>query len=154
MPFCPSCGTSVDGRFCPKCGTAVGAPAGGPPPPSPSPSAPAAGLQENVASALCYALGLITGILFLVLEPYNRNRNIRFHAFQSIFAHAVVIVFYIVLGFLIFGWYGFTFYLWWLLRLAMFVGWLILIIKTYQGQKIVLPVIGPMAEKQASGGAS
>ena len=27
------------------------------------------GLQENVACALCYALGFITGILFLVLEP-------------------------------------------------------------------------------------
>ncbi len=47
--------------------------------------ATSSGLQENVAAALCYALGFITGILFLVLEPYNKNRNIRFHAFQSIF---------------------------------------------------------------------
>jgi uncharacterized membrane protein len=32
MPFCPSCGTSADGKFCPKCGTAIGVPVGAPPP--------------------------------------------------------------------------------------------------------------------------
>ncbi len=42
-------------------------------------------MTDNMAAALCYALGFITGILFLVLAPYNQNREIRFHAFQSIF---------------------------------------------------------------------
>ena len=42
-------------------------------------------MTDNVASALCYLLGLITGIIFLVLTPYNRNPVVRFHAFQSIF---------------------------------------------------------------------
>ena len=49
-------------------------------------SPPRRGMTDNVASALCYALGFITGILFLVLAPYNQNRMVRFHAFQSIFS--------------------------------------------------------------------
>ena len=66
MAFCPNCGAAVDGRFCAKCGTAI--PAGAEftafstPPPS-SPQAAAAGMTNNVAGALCYALGFITGIL-------------------------------------------------------------------------------------------
>jgi len=92
MAFCASCGAEVQGKFCAKCGAPSGAPAAGaanPTPPGPSfapASAPAsAGMDENVAAALCYLLGVLTGILFLVLEPYNRNPVIRFHAFQSIF---------------------------------------------------------------------
>src|SRR5436190_46172 len=91
MAFCPSCGTQAEGNFCPRCGAAMGAtpppppgvtPGAAPPPPPAGP--PAAGdLAENVASALCYIpLG---GILFLALEPYNRNPTIRFHAWQSNF---------------------------------------------------------------------
>src|SRR5438270_14094327 len=87
MPFCPRCGAPVEGRFCAKCGASMmdapGTPQGAATPgyPPPPPVATSGGLQENVAAALCYALGFITGILFLVLEPYNKNRNIRFHAF-------------------------------------------------------------------------
>src|SRR5580698_9298426 len=105
MAFCSNCGAEVQGRFCAKCGTPNSAAAAPPPPspppetpgaytappPSPPPSAPlpppsappqAPGLEENMACALCYMLGLLTGVLFLVLEPYNKNRLIRFHAFQ------------------------------------------------------------------------
>jgi uncharacterized membrane protein len=39
------------------------------------------GLDENVAGALAYALGWITGIAFLLAEP--ENRFVRFHAAQS-----------------------------------------------------------------------
>ena len=35
----------------------------------------ATGMTDNVAGALCYALGLVTGILFLVLTPYNQNKQ-------------------------------------------------------------------------------
>lgn len=112
-------------------------------------STQAAGLTENVAAALCYSLGLITGILFLVLAPYNQNRNIRFHAFQSIFFHVACII--ILIGWnivsLVFGWLlGLISPL---LLIGFFVLWLVLIIKAYQGQRLVLPIIGPLAEKQA-----
>jgi len=109
-------------------------------------------MADNVAGALCYSLGLITGILFLVLAPYNKNPNIKFHAFQSIFMSVgcilVSIVLGIVLGMLhIFG----LFFISALLRLAFFCLWVFMILSTYQGKRIVLPLIGPFAEQQARG---
>jgi hypothetical protein len=86
MSFCLACGASVDGRFCPKCGGTVGAIAAAAPVMA-MPAAVAstnAGLTENAAAALCYLGGLITGILFLVITPYNQNPRIKFHAIQSI----------------------------------------------------------------------
>jgi len=121
--------------------------------PTAAPAAPAAaGLTENVACALCYAVGFITGILFLVLAPYNQNRNVRFHAFQSIFFSAASIglgFVFMFISLLTGGWSLFLLPVFWLIRLGLFVLWLVLIIKTYQNQKLVLPIIGPMAEQQA-----
>ncbi|PYQ37482.1 MAG: hypothetical protein DMG99_20935, partial [Acidobacteria bacterium] len=57
-------------------------------------SSPAAsGLTPNLAGALAYILGLITGVLFLVLEPYKRDPFVRFHAMQSVLYSGAVIVF-------------------------------------------------------------
>jgi uncharacterized membrane protein len=156
MAFCANCGSQVDGKFCAKCGTAVGsggAPAGGSAPPLVVQSAP---MQENVASALCYVLGLITGIIFLVLEPYNRSRTVRFHAFQSIFLNvgliaidiALSIVFHMLLA--IFGFFGLLAGIVWpIFGLGCIALWLYMVISTYQGKTIVLPVVGPLAQKQA-----
>lgn len=89
MPFCATCGSAVEGQFCAKCGSRVGAA----PSVASGPAMQSSGtMTDNVASALCYVLGLITGIIFLVLAPYNKNRSIRFHAFQSIFLHVACIV--------------------------------------------------------------
>jgi uncharacterized membrane protein len=107
-------------------------------------------MTDNVASALCYVLGLLTGILFLVLAPYNQNKTIRFHAFQSIFLNVAWFVIWFGLGILL---RGPLVLLWFVLGpvlgIGFFVLWLVLIIKTYQGAKMVLPVIGPIAEQQA-----
>jgi len=141
MAFCPSCGAAVEGRYCPKCGTAVDPAA---PPAGAAPSA--AGMPENTAAALCYLLGLVTGIIFLVLEPYNKNKLIRFHAFQSIFLHVAVIIIWVAFrAFLPWG----LLYLVTLIDLAFFVLWIFMLLQTYQGKKIVLPVIGDLAAKQA-----
>jgi uncharacterized membrane protein len=155
MAFCANCGSQVDGRFCAKCGTPVAAP-GGPPPPGPPPPGPAylpqAGLQDNVAAALCYSLWVLTGVLFLVIEPFNRNRNIRFHAFQAIFIWVAVIVVSIGVG-LVTSIIDFVPFLGWLMWrcffLAVLVLWVMLMYKAYNNEKWVLPVIGPLAEKQA-----
>ncbi len=166
MAFCGNCGTEVTGAFCPKCGTAAGAagspgqaPVGGPQfAPGLSPSA--AGLQDNVAGALCYALGLITGILFLVLAPYNQNKTIRFHAFQSIFFNVAWIIlhygFGIVLGAMGYHLLGALFAIltslvWLVIGLGGFLLWLVLMFKAYNNTPLVLPVIGPIAQKQAEG---
>lgn len=161
MPFCASCGTQVEGKFCPKCGAAIVSGGAAPPPPSPSSYATpapavAAPMADNVASMLCYILGLITGIVFLVLEPYKNNRTIRFHAFQSIFLNVAVIiidfvfsiVFRVVLE--IAGIFGLLIGIFWpIFGLACLGLWLYLLFSTYQGKTVVLPVIGPIAQKQA-----
>jgi uncharacterized membrane protein len=122
----------------------AGAGPGAPPP------AAGTGMADNVASALCYVLGLITGILFLVLAPYNQNKTIRFHAFQSIFMHVAMIAVYIVLGILVRTMLGFVgVMLFPLIGLAVFVLWVYLIISAYQGKMVVLPIIGPLAQQQA-----
>jgi uncharacterized membrane protein len=152
MAFCPSCGTPVEGRFCAKCGTAVDAGAAPAGPVLPT-AAGAAGLTDNVASALCYVLGFITGIIFLVLAPYNQNKTIRFHAFQSIFLSVAWFAFWIVVQILVgimftAGILG-MFFLVQVLGLAFLVLWIYLIVMAFQGKQIVLPVIGPLAQKQA-----
>jgi uncharacterized membrane protein len=112
-------------------------------------------MADNVASTLCYVLGFITGILFLVLAPYNQNKAIRFHAFQSIFLSVGFIVVRIVLSILfgiLFQGSGFWFIyamFWPLFGLLCFVVWLYMLFQTYQGKTIVLPVIGPIAQQQA-----
>lgn len=111
-----------------------------------------------MAGALCYLAGLITGILFLVIEPYNRSRMVRFHAFQSIFFNiawiAIWIVEMIVSAALtpipVLGWL-LSLLLWTAIALGGFILWLVLMWKAYQGDRLVLPVIGPLAEKQAMG---
>jgi len=170
MAFCPNCGSTVEGRFCAKCGTAVVVdavpPAGAPPPPAGSgfgnpagtpytapQAAPAAGLSENVVSALCYLLGLITGILFLVIAPYNANKTIRFHAFQSIFLHVAWIVLIIVEGIIAtalpFGLHILASLLYLIVALGGLGLWLFMMFSAYQGNRVKLPIIGDLAEKQA-----
>jgi len=159
MPFCPSCGAPVEGAFCGKCGTSVAA--GGPAPSQPGYQAPVAssGLSSNAASALCYVpffIGLIASILFLVLAPFNQDRTVRFHAFQSIFLHVAGIVIWIGLSIVsvvlsavsltLATTFGLLTMLVWIGFLVL---WVLLIVKAYQGSKIVLPVIGPLAQKQA-----
>jgi uncharacterized membrane protein len=161
MPFCATCGAPVEGKFCAKCGAAAVAGGSAPPPPPGTSAGPYATpvstpMADNLASTLCYALGFITGIIFLVLEPYSKNRAIRFHAFQSIFMNLAVIavdiafsiVFHVM--FSIFGFFGLiTAVLWPLFGLACFALWIYMLLSTYQGKTIVLPVIGPLAQKQA-----
>jgi len=146
MAFCPSCGAPVEGRYCAKCGTAVDPADPKVTPAVNMPPLSAPGLPENTAAALCYLLGLVSGIIFLVLEPYNKNKLIRFHAFQSIFLHVAVIIVWVALR-TILPWGVWR--LIGLIDLAFFILWVYLMLQTFQGKKVVLPVIGDLAAKQA-----
>jgi uncharacterized membrane protein len=104
-------------------------------------------MTSNVAGMLSYILGFITGIIFLVIEPYKRDPFVRFHAFQSIFYWvACFIIGFALVLILPFSMYPLVL----LVRLAMFVGWIFLMYKAYSNEKYKLPLIGDLAEKQAA----
>ena len=114
-----------------------------PPPPSAS-----QGLSSNAAAAISY-ITFIPAVLFLVMEPYNRDRFVRFHAWQCIALTVVAVGLSII--FSVLGIIGFHI-LWWmfvLIRLAiqliLFVFWLIALIKASQGQWYKIPIVGDLA---------
>jgi uncharacterized membrane protein len=169
MSFCQTCGTSLpDGTVaCTACGArqGVAAPGAAPGPipgsvPGPMPPAPMAasgGLTPNVAGALAYLAGFITGILFLVIEPFKTDRFVRFHAFQSIFVNLAWIAFWIVWQVVWLTLGAFTHGLLFLILtpinlLILFGGlclWIYLMYSAYQGKTVQLPIVGPMAASQA-----
>ena len=101
------------------------------------------GLQENVASLLCYVLGWISGIVFLVLEP--ENKTIRFHAFQSILVFGALTV-----VMMIFRWIPFIgFVIGIIIGIIAFITWIGLMVVASQGQKYKVPIAGDYAEKWA-----
>lgn len=146
--YCESCGKEMGdaAAFCPSCGknaTPGGAPpAGSEPAAGGAPAAPAAGLANNLAGALAYLW--ITAIVFLIVEPYSRERFVRFHAFQALFHGLAWIGGNIVLSLIPF--LGWSFLPLW--SLLMFVLAVIAAVKAYQNEQWLIPVIGPFAQKQ------
>lgn len=113
------------------------------------------GMTDNVASALCYLP--IIALVFLFIQPYNTNKTVRFHAFQSLFLTAAVIVANIALSFVsgmfyaagayaLIGLFGLVSMLFSLGVLALYI---ILAVRAYQGQGLELPVVSPLARQQA-----
>ena len=148
---CENCGVEMvaGASFCASCGKPISLAA----PRNGGTTLVSSGLQINVAAALCYLAGFITGILFLVLEPYRRDRFVRFHAFQSIFFSLAWIVLHFALGILlsVLPWT-----MWHLvatasslLSLALFCPAIFLMYKAYNNERFKLPIIGDVAEKQA-----
>lgn len=148
MAFCTTCGAQIPAgaTACPACSRASA-------PGATTAQATVGGLTDNVAGLLAYVT-IIPAIVFLVVEPYNKTRFIRFHSFQSIFfcvAWIALSIAFSILTFIPFiGLILLPVHLViWLGGLAL---WIILMLKAYQGQMFKLPVIGDMAEKQANAG--
>jgi len=145
--FCSSCGAQMDegAVTCAACGKSTLQPAGA------GTTTATGGLADNVAGMLAYVT-IIPPIIFLVLEPYNKNRFIRFHSFQSIFFHVAWIVVCVAISIVasipVLGWISLL--IWPLIGLGGFVLWIILLLKAYQGQMFKFPVIGDLAEKQVA----
>ena len=114
------------------------------------------GLDGNIAAALSYLFGLISGIVFFVIE--TESRFVKFHALQSMMVSVAVMVVYIgysvvflilgrlpFLGFLVAlaGGLGFV-----LLLFAFFALWVYCMVKAFNGERFKLPYLGELAEQQ------
>jgi uncharacterized membrane protein len=110
------------------------------------------GLQENVASLLCYLFGWLSGVVFLLIEP--TNKTVRFHAIQSILLCVAAVIVSIALG-IVFGILAFIIHfafigmLSGIIGLLLFILLIVLMVRAYQGQMWKLPIIGDMAAKWA-----
>ena len=147
MPLsCPKCGIQMPDNtaFCPGCGWNTTQPVLG----------TTGGIRDNIAAALAY-FTFIPAIVFLVVEPFKKNRFIRFHSFQSIFLtlSAVVAGLALKLVFLILSLIPLGHLLLLLISVIVFLGivmlWLVLMVKALQGDLFRLPLIGDLAERQA-----
>ncbi len=96
--------------------------------------------SDTLLAAVAYVLGLITGVVVLLVAD-RKDSYVRFHAVQSIlFNIAAWILWFLVLFVPIPGiWIGFG--------VLLFVLWVVLIVKAFQGERFMLPVIGEYAEE-------
>ena len=151
MAFCGKCGSSVPegAPFCPQCGAQVGV-ATGPPPPVGLAPAGSTGLQENVAGLLCYLLGWLTGIIFLLID---KRPFVRFHAAQSIVVFGALSVIHWALSILFLGSGFIGFGVWFLIvrlvDLVALILWIVLMVMAYQGRRYEVPVAAPIAKNIA-----
>ena len=104
------------------------------------------GLEENIAGALCYILGWITGIVFFLLE--KENRFVRFHAMQSIVTFLPLTIIIWIIQALLFWVPVISWAILSLIWILILILWLVLMIKAYQGELYKLPIVGDFAEKQ------
>lgn len=138
----------------PGAGPTPGPGSGAPHPTGPVPAG-GSGLPENVAGALSYLIGPVTGVVFFLID---RDRPfVRFHAVQSIgvaIAWVVVAVVLMILSTIL----GFIPILGWLvsalltlgLSLAGFGLWLWLMYQAYQGNRWEVPGLGPHVRRIAA----
>jgi uncharacterized membrane protein len=163
---CSYCGASMPevSSFCPRCGKPVERLVQGPRttvqlaspasheyfvPAQRAPLAPTLPLPDRLAAALCY-LTFVPAVVFIFLKQYRDRSFVRFHAFQSLLFWAAVI------GLLLLGLLGSMLghlFMWFLLgvlaMLALFLTWVVLLIKAVQGENFRLPVLGEYAERWA-----
>jgi len=100
------------------------------------------GLDENIAAALAYPFGFITGLIFLLLE--KENQFVKFHALQSIFTSISLMVLFTVIGLIPI--IGIIISL--LMTPVMIIVSILLIYKAYKGEWFKVPFIGDLVENQ------
>jgi len=113
-----------------------------PPPPTPPPASgpgksKSGGVDDNIAGALAYLP--IIAIIWLLVDPYNKNRFVRFHAFQAL---GLTVVSILASWIPLLGWC--------IIPLVVFVAAIVCAVKAFQNEKFKLPVLGNFAEEQAN----
>lgn len=147
LQSCPHCAAQMPqgAAFCPGCGRSMH--------PEPRAQGKVGPLPESIAGGLAY-FSLLPAILFLLLEPYRRNRFVRFHSFQCLFAWAAAVIlggltrlacmllFLIpVMGPLLVSIVVVV------LALAAIFIWLVLTVKALQGEWFRLPILADFADR-------
>jgi uncharacterized membrane protein len=105
------------------------------------------GMEQNVASLICYVLGFITGLIFVLIE--KDNKVVRFHAFQSLFTFLPLTILQYVLTYILAMIAPALLIIMTIFSLAILVLWIFLMVKAFQNQMIKLPIVGDLAAKQA-----
>lgn len=153
MAYCSKCGAQVaeQSAYCPACGQQQGIAAGGNPGPAPRAQS---GLSENVAGALCYLFGWLTGLIFLLVD---KRPFVRFHAAQSLVIFGALHILSTILGF----YWGVSFFtggrmhweswgsiglLFHVLHIGEFILWIVLMIKAFHGEKFRVPIASEVAD--------
>ena len=98
------------------------------------------GFDANVAAALAYLVGFVTGIIFLLVE--KENRFVRFHAMQSTLLFVGIVLLDILLQ--IVPILGSLVVIFVIIPVSAAV-WLLMMYKAYQGEEYKLPLVGQMA---------
>ena len=119
------------------------------------------GLDENIAGALSYLFGIVTGLVFYLVE--QDNPYVRFHAAQSVVVSGLVFVGYVVLSVVgtivstvLFSSTS-TFFVgsivslvlglvWLVLALGGFALWVYLMMRAYQGKTLHVPIAAGIAD--------
>jgi len=151
--FCPACGRPVrEGTFFapePKPQTEEPADESTPDDESSAAVLPPVAWNDRVVGACAY-LTFVPAVVFLFLKQYHERKFVRFHAFQSIFFWAAVVIL-LGLGLLAstFGWLFVWLVIGALVSLGLFFTWIVLAIKALQGEWFELPWLGELAGQQA-----
>jgi uncharacterized membrane protein len=159
--FCPGCGDSLPvttvAKSSPPPATVILAaetqPLGRAPVQAVNRSSKPLPMPENIAAVIAY-ITIIPAIVFLYLNPFRRNRFVRFHAYQHVFLWVAALGVAIVASLLwavlqlmpfmrvlVFPFTG-------LIGLAWFFLWLLLVVKAYRHEMFKLPIIGDLAEQR------
>jgi len=118
------------------------------------------GLDENIAALLSYVFGWVSGLIFFLIE--KDSRLVRFHAMQSLLFNVLVAVVGIALWIVLFVVFMIaaqisgtlatllslvSILVWGVFLLGIVAGFILCLVKAFQGQYFKLPVIGNFAEK-------
>lgn len=157
MPYCTNCGNlvSTSDKFCAKCGMAQNFTAGtGSVPPPPPPSGDVLGnMSPRTASLLCYVpwMGWIASVVILASPRFQKDRGVRFHAFQGLYLFVAWLLVEMVLDpILQYPDAAPLRIASKMLHLVILGAWIYMMVKTSHNETYSLPVIGELAERSVA----